>query len=128
MKSVEECRGRIQTATSTWFTSRTRVTNSGTASATGRMSSSAIKNCGKTYCWDVHMVIDGNDGLTSYTTYTSSRETLEYMHHDGTTWTSTEVTPSALFGPVGIAVDRTTTLISYAANGPLRQWPPPCFT
>ena len=68
-------------------------------------SSSAIKNCGKTYCWDVHMVIDGNDELhVAYTTYTSSRETLEYMHHDGTTWTSTEVTPSALFGPVGIAV------------------------
>ena len=65
-------------------------------------SSSAIKNCGKTYCWDVHMVIDGNDELhVAYTTYTSSRETLEYMHHDGTTWTSTEVTPSALFGPVG---------------------------
>ncbi len=56
-------------------------------------SSSAIKNCGKTYCWDVHMVIDGNDELhVAYTTYTSSRETLEYMHHDGTTWTSTEVT------------------------------------
>ena len=72
---------------------------------TGRLSSSAIKNCGKTYCWDVHMVIDGNDELhVAYTTYTSSRETLEYMHHDGTTWTSTEVTPSALFGPVGIAV------------------------
>ncbi|MGB2029823.1 MAG: thrombospondin type 3 repeat-containing protein [Candidatus Poseidoniaceae archaeon] len=82
-------------------------------------SSSAIKNCGKTYCWDVHMVIDSNDELhVAYTTYTSSRETLEYMHHDGTTWTSTEVTPSALFGPVGIAVDSNNhPHISYAANG-----------
>ena len=82
-------------------------------------SSSAIKNCGKTYCWDVHMVIDGNDDLhVAYTTYTSSRETLEYMHYDGTTWTSTEVTPSALFGPVGIAVDSNNhPHISYAANG-----------
>ena len=82
-------------------------------------SSSGIKNCGKTYCWDVHMVIDGNDELhVAYTTYTSSRETLEYIHYDGTTWTSTEVTPSALFGPVGIAVDSNNhPHISYAANG-----------
>ena len=82
-------------------------------------SSSGIKNCGKTYCWDVHMVIDGNDELhVAYTTYTSSRETLEYMHYDGTTWTSSEVTPSALFGPVGIAVDSNNhPHISYAANG-----------
>ena len=109
----------IRTAMSTWFTSRTRVTSSGTASMTGRVGvSSGIKNCGKTYCWDVHMVIDGNDELHVAARPTPARETLEYMHYDGTTWTSTEVTPSALFGPVGIAVDSNNhPHISYAANG-----------
>ena len=31
-----------------------------------------IKDCGQTYCWDVHMVIDDNDDLhAAYTTYTN---------------------------------------------------------
>ena len=82
-------------------------------------SSSPIKNCGHTYCWDVHMVIDANDELhVAYTTYTSFAETLQYMHYDGTTWTSSEASPSAVFGPVGIAVDSNNNPhISYAANG-----------
>ena len=82
-------------------------------------SSSAIKNCGHTYCWDVGMVIDANDEIhVAYTTYTTWAETLQYMHYDGTTWTSSEASSSALFGPVGIAVDSNNhPHISYSANG-----------
>ena len=78
-----------------------------------------IKDCGQTYCWDVHMVIDGNDHLhAAYTTYTQWAERLVYMHYDGTNWTSEEVSSNALFGPVGIAVDSNNNPhISYAAEG-----------
>ena len=66
----------------------------------------AINNCGNTYCWDIHMVIDDNDHLhLAYTTYTQWDETLVYMNYDGTTWTDTLVSSSAHFGPIGIAVD-----------------------
>lgn len=78
-----------------------------------------IQDCGSTYCWDVHMVIDDNDELhAAYTTYTGWAETLVYLHYDGADWTSQEVSPSALFGPIGIAVDSNNhPHISYAANG-----------
>ena len=78
-----------------------------------------IKDCGQTYCWDVHMVIDGNDHLhVAYTTYTQWAERLVYMHYDGTNWTSEEVSSNALFGPIGIAVDSNNNPhISYAAEG-----------
>ena len=78
-----------------------------------------IQDCGSTYCWDVHMVIDDNDELhAAYTTYTGWAETLVYLHYDGADWTSQEVSLSALFGPIGIAVDSNNhPHISYAANG-----------
>ena len=78
-----------------------------------------IQDCGSTYCWDVHMVIDDNDELhAAYTTYTGWAETLVYLHYDGADWTSQEVSTSALFGPIGIAVDSNNhPHISYAANG-----------
>ena len=78
-----------------------------------------INDCGSTYCWDVHMVIDDNDDLhLAYTTYTSWSETLVYMHYDGTTWTSEEVSSNANFGPIGIAVDSNNhPHISYAVKG-----------
>ena len=78
-----------------------------------------INDCGNTYCWDIHMVIDGNDGLhLAYTTYTSWVETLVYMNYDGTAWTDQTVSSSAHFGPVGIAVDSNNRPhISYALNG-----------
>jgi hypothetical protein len=78
-----------------------------------------IKDCGQTYCWDVHMVIDDNDDLhAAYTTYTNWAETLVYMHYDGTNWTSEEVSSNALFGPIGIAVDSNNhPHISYAVKG-----------
>ena len=50
--------------------------------------SAKINDCGATYCWDIHMVIDDNDHLhLAYTTYTSWDETLVYMNYDGTSWT-----------------------------------------
>ena len=78
-----------------------------------------INDCGSTYCWDVHMVIDDNDDLhLAYTTYTSWSETLVYMHYDGTSWTSEEVSSNAKFGPIGIAVDSNNhPHISYAVKG-----------
>ncbi len=81
--------------------------------------SKKIQDCGNTYCWDIHMVIDDNDHLhLAYTTYNSWNETLVYMHYDGTTWTSTAATQSANFGPIGIAVDSNNhPHISYAAEG-----------
>ncbi|MEC8519617.1 MAG: hypothetical protein VXY67_01470, partial [Candidatus Thermoplasmatota archaeon] len=58
-----------------------------------------INDCGNTYCWDIHMVIDGNDDLhLAYTTYTSWVETLVYMNYDGTAWTDQTVSSSAHFG------------------------------
>ena len=79
----------------------------------------AINNCGSTYCWDIHMVIDANDHLhLAYTTYTQWDETLVYMNYDGTTWTDTVVSSSAHFGPIGIAVDSANNPhISYAVDG-----------
>ena len=78
-----------------------------------------INDCGKTYCWDIHMVIDDNDHIhLAYTTYTSWSETLVYMNYDGTTWTDYTVSSSAHFGPIGIAVDSNNRPhISYALNG-----------
>ena len=78
-----------------------------------------IQDCGQTYCWDVHMVIDENDELhAAYTTDSTWAETLVYMHYNGTHWTSQEVSPNANFGPVGIAVDSNNhPHISYAAEG-----------
>ena len=81
--------------------------------------SKKIKDCGNTYCWDIHMVIDDNDHLhLAYTTYASSYETLVYMNYDGVNWTDTVVSLSAHFGPIGIAVDSNNNPhISYANNG-----------
>ena len=81
--------------------------------------SGKISDCGSTYCWDIHMVIDDNDHLhLAYTTYTQWAETLVYMNYDGTTWNSTTVSSSAHFGPIGIAVDSSNhPHISYAKNG-----------
>ena len=78
-----------------------------------------INDCGNTYCWDIHMVIDGNDHLhLAYTTYSSWDETLVYMNFDGTTWTDTVLSNSAHFGPIGIAVDSNDhPHISYAVDG-----------
>ena len=78
-----------------------------------------INDCGNTYCWDIHMVIDDNDHIhLAYTTYTSWAETLVYMNYDGTTWTDNTVSSSAHFGPIGIAVDSNNhPHISYALNG-----------
>ncbi|MFL2948971.1 MAG: IPT/TIG domain-containing protein, partial [Candidatus Poseidoniaceae archaeon] len=88
--------------------------NDGTGWISGK-----INDCGSTYCWDIHMVIDDNDHIhLAYTTYTSWDETLVYMNYDGTTWTDTVVSSSAHFGPIGIAVDSSNNPhISYAANG-----------
>ena len=78
-----------------------------------------INDCGHTYCWDVDMVIDDNDDLhVAYTTYNTNYETLVYMHYDGTSWSDTEVSVSANFGPVGIAVDsKNHPHISHAVSG-----------
>jgi len=78
-----------------------------------------INDCGSTYCWDIHMVIDDNDDIhLAYTTYTSWAETLVYMNYDGTTWTDYTVSSSAHFGPIGIAVDSNNhPHISHAVNG-----------
>ena len=88
--------------------------NDGTGWISGK-----INDCGSTYCWDIHMVIDANDHIhLAYTTYTQWAETLVYMNYDGTTWTDTVVSSSAHFGPIGIAVDSSNNPhISYAANG-----------
>ncbi len=81
--------------------------------------SATIKSCGHTYCWDVDMVIDDNDVLhAAYTTYNTNYETLVYLHYDGTSWSDTEVSVSANFGPVGIAVDSNNhPHISHAVSG-----------
>ena len=78
-----------------------------------------IKNCGHTYCWDVDMVIDENDQIhAAYTTYNANYETLVYLHYDGTSWSDTEVSASANFGPIGIAVDSNNhPHISHAVSG-----------
>ena len=81
--------------------------------------SATINNCGHTYCWDVDLVIDDNDELhAAYTTYNTNYETLVYLHYDGTSWSDTEVSASANFGPVGIAVDSNNyPHISHAVSG-----------
>ena len=81
--------------------------------------SATIMNCGHTYCWDVDLVIDDNDELhAAYTTYNTNYETLVYLHYDGTSWSDTEVSVSANFGPVGIAVDSNNyPHISHAVSG-----------
>ena len=81
--------------------------------------SAKINDCGNTYCWDIHMVIDGNDHIhLAYTTYTSWDETLVYMKYDGTQWNETVLSNSAHFGPIGIAVDSNNhPHISYAVDG-----------
>ena len=81
--------------------------------------SGKINDCGNTYCWDIHMVIDGNDHIhLAYTTYTNWDETLVYMKYDGTEWNDTVLSNSAHFGPIGIAVDSNNhPHISYAADG-----------
>ena len=81
--------------------------------------SATIRNCGHTYCWDVDLVIDDNDELhAAYTTYNTNYETLVYLHYDGTSWSDTEVSVSANFGPVGIAVDSNNyPHISHAVSG-----------
>ena len=67
-----------------------------------------INDCGNTYCWDIHMVIDDNDHIhLAYTTYTSWSETLVYMNYDGTTWTDYTVSSSAHFGPIGMPLTQT---------------------
>lgn len=78
-----------------------------------------INDCGNTYCWDIHMVIDANDHIhLAYTTYTSWDETLVYMNYDGSIWTDYTVSNSAHFGPIGIAVDSNNNPhISYAVDG-----------
>ena len=79
-----------------------------------------INDCGGTYCWDAHMVIDDNDGLhVAYTTDTSwGYETLVYMHYNGTGWSDEVTSTDANFGPIGIAVDSNNNPhISYAAEG-----------
>ena len=88
--------------------------NDGTGWVSGK-----INDCGNTYCWDIHMVIDANDHIhLAYTTYTSWDETLVYMNYDGTGWTDTVLSNSAHFGPIGIAVDSNNhPHISYAVDG-----------
>ena len=81
--------------------------------------SATIRNCGHMYCWDVDLVIDDNDELhAAYTTYNTNYETLVYLHYDGTSWSDTEVSVSANFGPIGIAVDSNNhPHISHAVSG-----------
>ena len=88
--------------------------NDGTGWISGK-----INDCGSTYCWDIHMVIDDNDHIhLAYTTYTQWDETLVYMNYDGTSWMDTVVSNSAHFGPIGIAVDSNNhPHISYALDG-----------
>lgn len=62
-----------------------------------------IKNCEGSYCWDTHMVIDDNDEL--HAAYSTNTNLVVYMHYDGSSWTSTQVSSSAKVGPVGIALD-----------------------
>ncbi|MCH1443176.1 MAG: IPT/TIG domain-containing protein, partial [Candidatus Poseidoniaceae archaeon] len=76
----------------------------------------AIKNCEGSYCWDTHMVIDDNDEL--HAAYSTNTGLVVYMHYDGSTWSSTEVSTSAKVGPVGIALDSNNhPHISFVASG-----------
>ena len=58
----------------------------GTASMTDELEFIGDQKLRKTYCWDVHMVIDGNDEPRRYTTYTSRGDagihTLRRHHMD----------------------------------------------
>ena len=78
--------------------------------------SNKIGDCEGTSCWDAHMVIDDNDEL--HVAYAAYSNAVIYRHYDGSTWTSSVVSTSAKFGPVGIAVDSNNLPhISYAASG-----------
>ena len=63
----------------------------------------AIKSCEGSYCWGTHMVIDENDEL--HAAYSTNTGLIVYMHYNGSSWTSTQVSTGAKVGPVGIAVD-----------------------
>ena len=77
---------------------------------------SHIKNCEGSYCWDTHMVIDDNDEL--HAAYSSNNNKMVYMHYDGSSWSSTEVSTNAKVGSVGIALDSNNhPHISFAASG-----------
>ena len=76
----------------------------------------SIKNCEGSYCWDTHMVIDDNDEL--HAAYSTNTNLVVYMHFDGSSWTSTQVSSSAKVGPVGIALDSNNhPHISFVASG-----------
>ena len=76
----------------------------------------AIKNCEGSYCWDTHMVIDDNDEL--HAAYSTNTNKVVYMHYDGSSWTSAQVSASAKVGPVGIALDSNNhPHISFVASG-----------
>jgi hypothetical protein len=76
----------------------------------------AIKNCEGSYCWDTHMVIDDNDEL--HAAYSTSNNLVVYMHFDGSSWNSTQISSSAKVGPVGIALDSNNhPHISFVASG-----------
>ena len=62
-----------------------------------------IKNCEGSYCWGTQMVIDDNDEL--HAAYSTNTGLVVYMHFDGSSWASTQVSTGAKVGPVGIAVD-----------------------
>ena len=62
-----------------------------------------IKSCEGSYCWGTHMVIDDNDEL--HAAYSTNTGLIVYMHFDGSSWASTQVSTGAKVGPVGIAVD-----------------------
>jgi hypothetical protein len=77
---------------------------------------SHIKNCEGSYCWDTHMVIDDNDEL--HAAYSSNNNKMVYMHYDGSSWSSTEVSTNAKVGSIGIALDSNNhPHISFAASG-----------
>ena len=77
-----------------------------------------VDSCPGSYCWDAHMVVDGNDEL--HVAYSSQGEKLVYQHFDGQDWNGGVVSSYARFAPVGIAVDSNNLPhISYSQTG---QW------
>ncbi|MGB0951487.1 MAG: hypothetical protein ACPGWQ_05780, partial [Poseidonia sp.] len=52
-----------------------------------------VDSCPGSYCWDAHMVVDGNDEL--HVAYSSQGEKLVYQHFDGQDWNGGVVTPYA---------------------------------
>jgi hypothetical protein len=76
----------------------------------------SIKNCEGSYCWGTHMVIDDNDEL--HAAYSTNTGLVVYMHYDGSSWASTQVSTSGKVGPVGIALDSNNhPHISFVASG-----------